>query len=345
MKKNLLVAAMLAQPWALMPEYMQSMASVVARWQAGVEASPETLAAVHADMEARQAARAQAQARAGGGSIAVINVFGVLTQRGNMMDEISGGGSCSTEQLVAQLRSAEVDDTIGQILLNFSTPGGSVYGIQEAAAEINRIKASKPIIGISNSMCASAGYWLAAQCTELYCTPGGEVGSIGVWQAHEDMSQALEEAGVKISLISAGKFKVEGNPYEPLGDEARAFMQLRTDEYYDPFAKAVAKGRGVGVDAVRNGMGQGRVLGAPAALAENMIDGIATFDEVVKKMQRAAKGSKGASAEIEPGRILSEAESEAAITTLLDSSPLSQSESQVPSRLSAMQRELEILSI
>jgi signal peptide peptidase SppA len=341
MKKNLLVAAMLAQPWALMPEYMQSMASVVARWQAGVEASPETLAAVHADMEARQAARAQAQARAGGGSIAVINVFGVLTQRGNMMDEISGGGSCSTEQLVSQLRNAEVDATIGQILLNFSTPGGSVYGIQEAAAEINRIKAIKPIVGISNSMCASAGYWLAAQCTELYCTPGGEVGSIGVWQAHEDMSKALDEAGVKISLISAGKFKVEGNPYEPLGDDARAFMQLRTDEYYDPFAKAVAKGRGVGVDAVRNGMGQGRVLGAPAALAENMIDGIATFDEVVKKMQRAAKGGRSARA--------SELQTEVQAAAVQEETTVTQGPTEpqavAPSRLSAMQRELEILSI
>ena len=289
MKKNLVIASVLAQPWALMPEYMQSMAGVVARWQAGIPASAETMERIRADQEARNVKQAQAQARAGGGAIAVINVFGVLTQRGNMMDDVSGPGSCSAEQLVASLRSAEADDTVGQILLNFSTPGGSVYGIQEAAAEIARIKGSKPIIGIANSMCASAGYWLMAQCTECYVTPGGEVGSIGVWQAHEDMSEALAEAGVKITLVSAGQFKVEGNPYNPLDDEAKAFMQLRTDEYYAAFTKAVAKGRGVGIDAVRNGMGQGRVLGADAALAEDMVDGILPFDEVVKKMQRAAK--------------------------------------------------------
>ena len=48
----------------------------------------------------------------------------------------------------------------------------------------------------------------------------------------------------------------------------------------------VAKGRGVSISQVRDGMGQGRVLGADAALASGMVDGIATFDDVIKKMRR-----------------------------------------------------------
>jgi len=35
-------------------------------------------------------------------------------------------------------------------------------------------------------------------------------------------------------------------------------------------------------------MGQGRVLGADAALAQNMVDGIASFDQVLSKMQKDA---------------------------------------------------------
>lgn len=68
-------------------------------------------------------------------------------------------------------------------------------------------------------------------------------------------------------------------------------MQSRVDDYYSAFTAAVAKGRGVSIDVVREGMGQGRVLGAQAALAENMIDGVMTFDELVKKMQKDAKES------------------------------------------------------
>ena len=122
------------------------------------------------------------------------------------------------------------------------------------------------------------------------------MGSIGVWQAHEDWSKAMDEAGVKTTLISAGKYKVEGNPYQPLDADAQGFMQSRVDDYYNSFVKAVAKGRGISVSAVRDGMGQGRVLGADAALAEKMVDGIMTFDDVVKKMQRDAKTAQRPSA-------------------------------------------------
>ena len=72
-------------------------------------------------------------------------------------------------------------------------------------------------------------------------------------------------------------------------EDATAFLQSRVDDYYGAFVAAVAKGRGVGVASVRDGMGQGRVLGADAALAQRMVDGIATMPEVIRKMQRAGK--------------------------------------------------------
>jgi hypothetical protein len=43
----------------------------------------------------------------------------------------------------------------------------------------------------------------------------------------------------------------------------------------------------VPIEQVRSGMGQGRVLGADDAMAEKMVDGVKTFSQVVKDMQRA----------------------------------------------------------
>ena len=151
------------------------------------------------------------------------------------------------------------------------------------------------MVAIANSLAASAAYWIGCAASEFYVTPGGEVGSIGVWQAHQDFSKALEEAGVKTTLISAGKYKVEGNPYSALDEEAQAFMQSRVDDYYAAFTKAVAKGRGVPISQVRDGMGLGRVLGADAAVQQSMVDGLATFDEVLSRMRRAAKSTATAS--------------------------------------------------
>jgi ClpP class serine protease len=63
------------------------------------------------------------------------------------------------------------------------------------------------------------------------------------------------------------------------------------DDYYAAFTKGVARGRGVPIAQVRDGMGQGRVLGADAAVAMGMVDGVATFDDVVRKMRRDAKAA------------------------------------------------------
>jgi len=232
------------------------------------------------------------QQRANGGSIAVVPVMGALVSHASDLGPCEGGMSYG--QVRGQLRAALADDSVGQVLMVFDTPGGSVFGCMELADEIR--SAGKPVIGLANYCAASAGYWLLSACREAYVSPSGQVGSIGVWMAHQDVSQLMENEGVKTTLISAGKYKVEGNPYEPLGDDARANMQASVDDFYTSFVKAVAKGRNVPVDAVRSGMGQGRMLSAKDALAEKMVDGVGTFDEVVSKMARSGKSASAAKA-------------------------------------------------
>lgn len=290
MNKQLLLSEFLTTPWALMPERLQAMSGILTRWSAGEPPSDETLFQVNTDRVLRDTRKQMAAASAGTG-IAVLPLYGVVTQRGNMVDDISGPGSTSTQQFTSVLRQMLTDDTVGQILIDIDSPGGSVYGVSELASEIVKARAQKPVIAVANSLAASAAYWIGCSASEFYVTPGGEVGSIGVWQAHFDYSKALEEEGVKPTLISAGKFKVEGNPYVPLDEQAQAFMQSRVDDYYNAFVEAVAVGRGVSISDVRDGMGEGRVLGADAALAMNMVDGISTFDEVLAKMQSSIKTS------------------------------------------------------
>jgi signal peptide peptidase SppA len=283
-----------SQPWAILPATYTAGLTVVERWARGEAAAPTVLDGVRADAADRRARRASGSAA--GGAVAVIPIYGVLTQRGNMLDEISGPGSTSTQMLSASLREAIDDDAVSSILLDIDSPGGSVYGISELGDEIYQARSKKPITAIANSLAASAAYWLGTQANELYVTPSGEVGSIGVILAHEDRSKANEKDGVKVTYITAGKYKSEGNPNEPLSDEAKDYEQSRVDDYYGAFTKAVSRGRGVGIASVRNDMGQGRVLGADAAMAAKMVDGIRTFDAAVSRARQLAKGGTRASA-------------------------------------------------
>lgn len=152
-------------------------------------------------------------------------------------------------------------------------------------------------MAIANHLAASAAYWIGSAADELVVTPSGEVGAIGVFAAHEDISKSLEMEGIAISLISAGKYKTEGNPYEPLSDEARAAIQAEVDGYYDMFVKAVARNRGVKPADVRGGFGEGRVVRAQQAVSLGMADRIATLDETIERLQRGSARKPGASAD------------------------------------------------
>lgn len=275
----------LTTPWAMRKDVMESYASLlVARY-----ADKAAFRAEHASIEAARAAPTPRQ-----GAIAVIPVHGTIVQRASQLGMCEGG--TSTQDIGRALNAALADTTVGQILLEIDSPGGSVFGVSELADEIRAARGQKPIIAHANSMAASAAYWIGTAADEFYMTPGGQVGSIGVWTAHEDVSKALEAKGVNITLISAGKYKVEGHPFGPLDEEALAAQQSSVDAYYTAFVKAVAKGRNVSVDEVRNGMGQGRVLGASDALKEKMVDGVLTMNELLSKMQKKPRKSALAAA-------------------------------------------------
>lgn len=236
--------------------------------------------------------------RAGGarvGKAAVLPLYGTIVQRASLVTDISG--ATSTETIGRALDALAADPTCRAIVLDVDSPGGSVFGVSELWAKIQSVAGEKKVVAVANSMAASAAYWLASAAREIYVTPGGQVGSIGVLSAHEDLSAAYEQEGVKTTLVSAGKYKTEGNPYGPLDEEGRASMQRMVDEYYQSFAAAVARGRGISEARVKADYGQGRLVSAKDAKAAGMVDGIATLEQVLGRLGATASPG-GASAEV-----------------------------------------------
>lgn len=232
------------------------------------------------------------------GRVAIIPVAGVLTQRAGWLSMLGMG--TATQTVSSQIRAAVADASVAAIVLEFDSDGGSAYGIGELAAEVTEAKARKPIVAHANAIAGSGAYWLAASCTEVYCTPSGEVGGIGVVSMHADQSRAMQDAGVGITLISAGQFKTEGHPYGPLSAAAKDFMQRRAEEVYSRMTRAIASGRHRTVDHVRAHMGQGRMLLAKDAKAAGMVDGVCTLDELLADLNGKARsgGNVGASSRL-----------------------------------------------
>jgi ClpP class serine protease len=116
------------------------------------------------------------------------------------------------------------------------------------------------------------------------------VGSIGVVAIHEDFSQAEDDAGVDVTLISAGKYKTDGNEHEPLSNTARAALQDRVSSYHRMFVRAVARHRRASFADVYDGFGEGRTVGASDALKMGMVDRIETMDELLARISSTREG-------------------------------------------------------
>lgn len=220
--------------------------------------------------------------------VLVLPVHGMLAQRANLMTHVSG--AMSTSMLGKAVTAAAEDPAIKAILLDVDSPGGSVFGLQEAAERIYQARKAKPIVAVANATAASGAYWLASQAGQFLMTPSGQVGSIGILAAHYDRSRQAEIQGVKQTILSAGKYKAEGHDQGPLDDPAKAALQQKLDQYYDRFLRDVGRGRGVSPKLVREGFGEGRTLGARDAVASGMVDGISTLegalDSLVKGLPR-----------------------------------------------------------
>lgn len=283
-----LLRSLTASPLAVERRTLDAFLGVMRTRGLGVSFDGATL---HAEMgipEPREQRTSGTSERA----VAVIPVVGVIANRAHSM----GAGA---DVVGARLASAVANERVSAIVLDIESPGGTVTGVPELAERIYQARQVKPVVAVANGLMASAAYWIGAAASEVVVTPSGEVGSIGVFMLHEDWSAALEAEGVKITEVVAGKFKTEGAPWKPLDEAAEAHFSEQVREAYDWFVKDVARFRGDTPKAVRDGYGEGRVLTAKAAKAENLVDRIETLEQTIDRLASRGSRRRGARAEAE----------------------------------------------
>ena len=259
------------EPWALVQPMVPIIAHILGQRLAGDAVNTLALAP-----------RSSPLSNTPRSGVALIPIHGVIAPRMNMLSNISGGATF--EEASTALAAAVADPNVSSIVLDIDSPGGSVIGATEFAQRLRKARTVKPIIASANFQMCSAAYWIGANATEVVASPSATLGSIGVYSIHEDLSAALEKMGVKLTFISAGKYKVEGNPAEPLSETARALITKHVEASYNRFVGDVAAGRKTTAAAVRAGFGQGAVVMADEARSLGMVDRIETLTETVDRV-------------------------------------------------------------
>jgi signal peptide peptidase SppA len=277
--------------WAVRSEVLADVTRVLRQRRVSIQEAMEAQDA----LVPVQAQLRDSQIRDGG--VAVLSLFGMITPFGSLLSMLFGLGG-GLDSFRAQLDEAIANDNISAVAIEVDSPGGLIDMVPETAQAIRDARGTKPIVAVANTMAASAAYWLAAQADEVVVTPSGEVGSIGVLAIHEEISKAAEMAGITTTIIRQPPAKGEGNPFEPLSEEAQQYLQERVDEAYSWFIADVANGRGVSQDAVKAEFGQGRMLSSFPAQTAGMVDRVETFDQTLSRLASEAAPSATPSAKL-----------------------------------------------
>lgn len=209
--------------------------------------------------------------------VATIAIEGVLSKAGpDLIDQLLGLGGTGYGEIEAALAEALESPAVQSIRLAIDSPGGEVFGVDEARGAIARAASAKPVTAFNTGRVASAAYWLASSAQKIVATsPANLTGSIGVVAVAIDRSDRDRKFGV-ITVVSRNA----PDKRPDLSTEAgRSVIQDQVDALERAFVERVAEGRGIEADTVRATFGRGRMLVAidpdgskPSALSVGMID-------------------------------------------------------------------------
>lgn len=239
------------EKWAIMPDRLAALYGVLLSRDAGQALPPLAPGGSNRGLKVSRYAAGAVVPDTGSDSgvqptaspgVAVIFASGVLGKHLSAMEEDCAGG-LSVDKLQAALSAAAADPAIGTIVLHLDTPGGVVTGIPETRDLVRRISAAKTIVAYCDSLCASAGYWIASACDYIYATRSADLGSIGVYSALLDLTVHYAQEGVKVELFKQGAYKAAGFPGTSLTDEQRAEIQSGVDDLASQFKADVRESR------------------------------------------------------------------------------------------------------
>ncbi|MGJ1424545.1 S49 family peptidase [Sphingobacterium spiritivorum] len=193
-------------------------------------------------------------------------------------------GVCGPGTYNHHMRFKEADSNrniIGHLFV-MDTPGGEAAGIKEYGESIKKSK--KPKVGFINSgMIASAGVWIAAGLDAIYASSElCEVGSIGAYSTLYDLSEYDKKTGIKRIVIRARQSPDKNLIYdEAIAGDPKAIkvFEDRISMYAGSFIDWVQECRGDRLTS--DEWNTGKMYMAKEAISLGLIDGIATFEEVV----------------------------------------------------------------
>ena len=177
------------------------------------------------------------------GRTSIIPLTGILQPTQTFFSRFFGG--TGLDQFTHDVKTAAENPKIEKIIIECSSPGGSVMGTESAAAAVRAARDKKEVVVVADLM-GSAATWIGAQGTKIYLTEKTALaGSIGIIRAHVSFQEMDKRAGIKVTLLAAGSQKTIGNEHNDLSEKDIEIMMGHINKMYGIFKSSISDGRGV----------------------------------------------------------------------------------------------------
>ncbi len=201
----------------------------------------------------------------GGEKIAVIEVRGIILD---------------PQPIVEKLVKLRKNENVKAIVLRIDSPGGGVGPAQEIFAEVKKVQKQKKVLVSMGSVAASGGYYIACGADKIMANPGSITGSIGVIVESLNVEELLRKLGLRSMVVKSGKHKDLGSPLRPMTEEERKLLQGVLDSVHEQFIRAVAEGRKLPVEKVRE-LADGRIFSGEQARELGLVDELGNLEDTL----------------------------------------------------------------
>jgi protease-4 len=192
-----------------------------------------------------------------GGSIARVQIEGLIRANQQRVDALKRLGESSTRAVIVHINS----------------PGGTVAGSEQLLDSLTKLKAKKPLVVVIDGLAASGGYIAAMAADHIVAQQSSLVGSIGVIFQYPNVAELLKTIGVKVEEVKSSPLKAAPSGYEPTSPEARAAIEAIVMDSYDWF-KGVVRDRRKLDQAGLDKVADGRVFTGRQALSLKLVDAL-----------------------------------------------------------------------
>ncbi len=207
------------------------------------------------------------------GRVAQIRLNGPIQTAGSPFSDMM----ISPARVREKLERAEEARGVEAVVITVESPGGAVA----ASQEINDMIADfeLPVVIAMGDMAASGGYYISASADAIVAQPGTMTGSIGVIFTLFDPEELLDNIGVEREIIKSGEHKDMFS--RALDDEEREKLQTMSDEAHRQFVEAVAEGRDLSEEEVRE-LATGELYLGTQAYELGMVDELGGRSQAVE---------------------------------------------------------------